>query len=274
MAKSNGLRFHKRGFPLAVLLLVGAFAAGSATFLALHDAMAPGAEEELRLSLPAPADSGISASDSPSLRSEEETDAPPSSPERYEASSEGTPRITAIDPSSPPAPPALQADPVPTRQEEADFADDLSVSAAALGDRTVSLLFIRPIDGSILKPWSADELVYSKTLADYRIHNGVDLAASPGTPVHAMADGILTDIYDDDLLGRIVEITHEGGTVTRYCNLQPTGLAGIRIGGSVKMGDVIAQVGESALCECGEPPHLHLETLRNGQFIDPESLFR
>ena len=88
-----------------------------------------------------------------------------------------------------------------------------------------------------------------------------------------MADGVIADIYDDDLLGRVVEITHADGTVGRYCNLQQAGLSGITAGASVKMGDVIGGVGESALGESGEQPHLHLEVERQGQHIDPQQLF-
>ena len=42
-------------------------------------------------------------------------------------------------------------------------------------------LYVRPVDGEIVKPWSDGELVFSETLGDYRVHNGIDIAASVGT---------------------------------------------------------------------------------------------
>ena len=64
-------------------------------------------------------------------------------------------------------------------------------------------------DGTnVYKAYSGDELVYSETMKDYRVHNGVDLSGKRGDVVHAMAEGTVSAIYQDDLLGNVIEITH------------------------------------------------------------------
>lgn len=70
-------------------------------------------------------------------------------------------------------------------------------------------LYIKPVDGTITKQWSGEDLVWSETLGDYRVHTGCDIAAAVGSKVRAMADGEVSDIYCDDLLGYVVEIDQQ-----------------------------------------------------------------
>lgn len=257
MARPKRLGFRKKSIPMTALLLAGAFAAGSATFLAVRDSVVPqtpDTQQEYRLETPSPAGSSVTVPDTQQGEQEEQQ-------EQQEQQEQD---LVAVDPSTP-ASQQPEADPREQTEE--------AVSASASNDTQVSRLYVKPVDGEIVKPWSDGELVYSETLGDYRVHNGIDIAASVGTKVRAMADGVIADIYDDDLLGRVVEITHADGTVGRYCNLQQAGLSGITAGASVKMGDVIGGVGESALGESAEQPHLHLEVERQGQHIDPQQLF-
>ena len=261
MAKPKGLSFRRKSIPLTALLLVGAFAAGSATFLAVRDAVVPDddPQQEYRLELPSPAGSSVTVPDD---GGQDEPD-----PQDEEQPQESN-NMVAVDPATPVT---QQTQPEP---DQPDQADDETISASASGDTRVSQLYVKPVDGQIVKPWSNGELVYSETLGDYRVHTGVDIAASVGAKVRAMADGEIRDIYDDDLLGRVVEITHADGTISRYCNLQQAGLSGIKAGATVKMGDVIGGVGESALGESAEQAHLHLEVEQAGLLIDPQQLFQ
>ena len=273
MARPKRLGFRKKSIPMTALLLAGAFAAGSATFLAVHDSVVPedATVQEYRLEMPSPAGSSVTVPDGQQPQEEAQEQQPQEQAQEQqpqEQAQEQQPQeqqeLVAVDPGT------------PSTQQEQPEPDELAqeaVSASASNDTQVLRLYVRPVDGEIVKPWSDGELVFSETLGDYRVHNGIDIAASVGTKVRAMADGVIADIYDDDLLGRVVEITHADGTVGRYCNLQQAGLSGITAGASVKMGDVIGGVGESALGESGEQPHLHLEVERQGQHIDPQQLF-
>ena len=131
-----------------------------------------------------------------------------------------------------------------------------------------------PVAGSVSKAFSADVLVYSETMNDYRFHNGVDLTANIGTPVKAFTDGVISEIYEDALMGMTVKIDHGNGLVSVYQNLSTSLAAEIECGVLVEEGQVIGGVGETVLIECAEAPHLHFEVLKNGVAEDPMSYFK
>ncbi len=242
----------KRGTLAAAIILVGAFLAGGGAYLAVRDAFVkePVPEPEpFRLEVP-----------------QTELLEEPTS----EASSEDLVAVPQV-PAQPDETEAAENAPAQGSEEE-PTAQVSSVPASA--DTSVKQLYIKPVDGTITKQWSGEDLVWSETLGDYRVHTGCDIAAAVGSKVRAMADGEVSDIYCDDLLGYVVEIDHGNGVVTRYCNLLDGQVSGIEVGAKVKMGDVISGVGETALLESAEGPHLHLEVLKDGARIDPQELFK
>lgn len=121
---------------------------------------------------------------------------------------------------------------------------------------------------TVSKAFSGEELVYSETMKDYRVHNGVDLKANRGDTVQAMADGEVTSVYQDELWGNVIEITH-GEAVVSYCGLGDTAL--VQAGDTVKAGQDIGSITETP-CENIETPHLHLMVQVNGAWIDPMTL--
>ena len=78
------------------------------------------------------------------------------------------------------------------------------------------LEFTAPCTGNLLKEFSVDMPVYSETLDDWRIHEGIDISAPLGTEVRAVADGIISDKYEDLKNGYTVVIDHEGGLRSIY----------------------------------------------------------
>ena len=130
--------------------------------------------------------------------------------------------------------------------------------------------FSLPTSGEIAIDYSDSVPVFSQTMNDYRTHLGVDISASLGTPVMAVADGIVTNVWEDPFMGTSVSIEHSGNAVSIYKNLAPEVAEGIIIGASVKCGDTIGAVGESAMNELAEEPHLHYEMKINGKHIDPK----
>lgn len=133
-------------------------------------------------------------------------------------------------------------------------------------------LYVWPVMGEISLPYSPDELLYSKTLDDWRAHMGIDIRATVGTPVKAMADGEVSDVYFDELYGNVVLLSHTGSLKSLYCNLSPE--VPVTVGQKVKAGDLIGGVGESALFEMAEVPHLHFEVLENGRQVDPKNYLK
>ena len=131
-------------------------------------------------------------------------------------------------------------------------------------------LLIWPVNGGeLLKEYSAEALVFSETMQDWRTHNGVDIAAPAGTAVRAMAAGVVKDIRKDELLGWVMEISH-GSYTALYCNLQE-GMS-VKVGDKVGIADQIGGVSDQAKLEMADVPHLHLEVRKNGELIDPMSV--
>jgi murein DD-endopeptidase MepM/ murein hydrolase activator NlpD len=133
--------------------------------------------------------------------------------------------------------------------------------------------FVCPLGGTLVKDYSADIPVFSITMEDYRIHSGIDIGADAGTEVLAAADGEITKVFYDPMMGQTVEITHEGGFVTIYKNLQTKMPASVAVGTSVSAGDTIGYVGDTALIEICDNPHLHFEMRKDGESINPLSHF-
>ena len=135
-------------------------------------------------------------------------------------------------------------------------------------NQTDALQTAAPLLGQTVHPYSMDALSYNPTTRDWRVHNGIDIAADAGTPVTAAADGIVTEVRQDDRMGTTVTIRHEGGYVTTYSSLDPE--TTIRAGESVVLGQTIGAVGNSALMETALGDHLHFCVTQDGEPMDPE----
>ena len=123
----------------------------------------------------------------------------------------------------------------------------------------------QPVSGRVLNSYSGDELVYSKTLGDWRTHNGVDYAASRGAEVTAPAAGKVVETGTDDKWGPVVAIEDASGRVWRVCG---TTDAKVKKGDTVSAGQTIGKVG-SVSCECAEESHIHLEVMEGEKYLDP-----
>ncbi len=131
--------------------------------------------------------------------------------------------------------------------------------------------YTRPVSGEVITSHSGDELVYSATLDDWRIHSGTDYKATAGEAVRSIADGTVKKIFCDDMMGWCVAVAHDDSLMSYYYNLSPE--ISVKEGQNVKMGDTLGGVGESASAESAIEPHLHLEVTKSSKQIDPESLF-
>ena len=129
--------------------------------------------------------------------------------------------------------------------------------------------FINPTGGALVKDYSMDVPVFSVTMEDYRTHNGVDIFVNPGERVMAAADGVISDIYEDPMMGTSIVVSHSGGAETIYKNLSPEIPDGVEKGMKVSAGSLIAVSGESALEEISEDCHVHFEIKVNGENVDP-----
>ena len=99
----------------------------------------------------------------------------------------------------------------------------------------------------------------------YLQNSGTDFISENVFDVIAVLNGSVTDVKEDDTLGKIVEIKHENGYVSIYQSLSEI---------TVKKGDVITQgqvIGKSGMNELDKDMgnHLHFELYVNGQVVDP-----
>jgi murein DD-endopeptidase MepM/ murein hydrolase activator NlpD len=96
-------------------------------------------------------------------------------------------------------------------------------------------------------------------------HLGVDFAAPIGTPVHAVANGIITFAGYARGYGNQVGIEHETPYGSSYSHLKRIAY-GVRIGAEVHKGQVIGYVGRSGMTT---GPHLHFMLFRDGVYVNP-----
>ena len=96
-----------------------------------------------------------------------------------------------------------------------------------------------------------------------RMHNGVDFAASLGTPLYATADGVVTHAGWQSGYGRLVKIQHEFGIETRYAHLSRLR---VKVGQKVSRGDRIGDMGASGRVT---GVHLHYEVRVGGKAVNP-----
>src|SRR6202035_4188846 len=95
------------------------------------------------------------------------------------------------------------------------------------------------------------------------VHQGVDIAAGPGQPVHASADGIVLRAREVTGLGRAVYLAHGFGLSTRYGHMSRVD---VRPGQRVKRGDVLGLVGNTGR---STGYHLHYEVRLDGDPVNP-----
>ncbi len=124
-----------------------------------------------------------------------------------------------------------------------------------------------PVPGDAIFGYSMEALSYNQTTRDWRVHNGVDLAAEPGAQVQAAADGEVYTVYEDDALGHTVVIRHDDGYTTRYASL--TEAIPVEPGDKVTLGQTIGYAGESAIVETTLGSHVHFSVCRYDEPMDP-----
>lgn len=133
------------------------------------------------------------------------------------------------------------------------------------------IVWSAPVAGGVVKEYSADVPVFSLTMEDYRVHTGIDIGADAGADVLAAADGVITDVRYDPMMGQTVVIDHGSGYVSIYQNMQTAVPDGIAVGAAVTGGQKIGTVGDTALIEISESPHLHFSMTQSGKYVSPLS---
>lgn len=129
-----------------------------------------------------------------------------------------------------------------------------------------NLTYVRPIGGAVAKDYSMNGLVYSRTMGDWRVHNGVDISANEGETVKSAAEGTVAGISYDPLYGTTVVVNQNDGLMVYYRGL--TKDTAVREGENISAGATIGTVG-SVPCESEDGIHLHIEVMSDGKYLNP-----
>lgn len=126
---------------------------------------------------------------------------------------------------------------------------------------TPSLL---PIAGWVSSPYGYRRHPYDGA---FRLHAGIDIAAEPGTPVRAPAEGFVIFSGNKEGYGKVLVIDHGYGIRTLFAHNSKLFVnAGVR----VKRGEMISEVGSTGM---STGPHLHYEIRKNGVPVNPATFF-
>lgn len=102
-----------------------------------------------------------------------------------------------------------------------------------------------------------------------RSHEGIDIFAARGTPIHATTEGIVSKVGENNLGGRTVTVIGAGGAGHYYAHLES--YADISPNDWVDAGDIIGYVGDSGNAK-GTPTHVHYGIYINGRAVNPYPL--
>ena len=120
---------------------------------------------------------------------------------------------------------------------------------------------------TILKEYNETDLMFNASLNRWEAHKSIDLSATEGSKVMAIADGTVTQVYSNYLEGTVVVIEHSNGLKSHYGSLKEN--VSVSVGQSISQGDVIGEVGCTAKAEHIDVCHLHFELYRDGVKVDP-----
>lgn len=127
------------------------------------------------------------------------------------------------------------------------------------------VVYIRPVSGAVVTPFSGDELLFQPTLGDWRAHNGTDFAAEPGENVLALTDGTVQEVSADGLYGTCVTVQHGDDLVTTYRGLDE---AQVTAGQTVAAGAALGTCAKEIDAEAALGTHVHVEAVQSGAPID------
>jgi murein DD-endopeptidase MepM/ murein hydrolase activator NlpD len=181
------------------------------------------------------------------------------------------PSPTPSSTTKPSATPKPTLTPKPSPSPSAALEGSESSSPSSSGVPTAAeanTAFVRPLAGETIAAFSADSLIYDETFMDWRTHEGIDIKAAVGEKVMAITTGTVSDVYEDDLMGTTVVISHANDLVSTYSNLDAS--VPVAKGDTVRAGDSIGTVGETAIAETSQGEHLHFALKKAGSPVNPD----
>lgn len=134
-------------------------------------------------------------------------------------------------------------------------------------EQNKELSFAKPVEGEIVREYAKENLIYSETLQEWTTHMGIDIKADKTTIVKSAEEGTVKSIKNDPRYGLTIVIEHSNGFLTLYANLLTSEF--VVEGEKVEKGQSIGTVGNTAIFETADEPHLHFEILKDSIQVDP-----
>ena len=128
-------------------------------------------------------------------------------------------------------------------------------------------LMVWPVSGAVLMDYSADALIYDRTLDLYRTNNSISIGAVEAEEVLAAADGIVTDIGRSDSLGNYVILDNGSGYETTYGQLSED--MTVDVGEYVAQGEVLGCIDAPSWYSSALGTHLTFTVRVNGETVNP-----
>lgn len=151
-------------------------------------------------------------------------------------------------------------------QKAAESADEIKDYLRKQKDVYVSTPLGPPVEGDVTSPFGKRKSPFDTTAVTF--HSGMDFSASPGTPIHATADGLVSFSGWSPHSGYVVVLVHGFGFSTIYAHNRKNT---VQTGQRVKRGDIIAHVGSTGK---STGPHVHYEVWEKGKSVNPKKFLQ
>lgn len=155
-----------------------------------------------------------------------------------------------------------------TKKNSTKPVSNLSEESQAKESVKEKVIFSSPVIGKISFDYSLSLPVYSKTLNEWRVHEGIDIHAPLGTPVKNVMAGVIKEVKTDPRYGYTVVVEHEKGLKTIYASMVQQKL--LVPNQKAVEGEILGSVGNTAAFEALEVPHVHFEVMKDGKYVDPK----
>lgn len=160
-----------------------------------------------------------------------------------------------------------QAENLKNEEKNAEGKEKITATNAKPVEEVKDPEFAMPVEGESMRGFAKDSLIYSDTLEEWVTHLGIDIKAERTAVVKAAEAGTIESIKNDPRYGLTIVIEHVNGYKSVYSNLLTTEF--VSEGETVKKGQSIGTVGNSASFEIVDEPHLHFEIIKDNVNVDP-----
>ena len=128
-----------------------------------------------------------------------------------------------------------------------------------------------PVRGDVLMEYSADKVIYFKTLAEYRTNPALIIEAKEGCDVKASADGIVSSVTTSEETGRTVSVSIGDNFTVTYGQLMDVA---VEKGDSVSEGQVIGKIAKPTKYYTEEGSNLYFQVKEKNQTVNPMLLLK